>query len=295
MTTGDLTRLYDFQPGTAAKSAQVDAELDQLTTGHNTLNAQVYALTTDTMTINGVKTFASLPKVITDPTNDNELTRKSYVDYRSSILTKGADIASATTLTIPTAGGYFEVTGTTTINGFSASQQSRYIILRFQEALTLINSTTFILLGGADIKIEAGDQADFICEGSNTWRMWRFTRAASPPIRKIFKSTAQTITPNTVIEVPHTLGVVPDGLSARIKCIGIEEGYPVGRYVDVNTAADSSSVGGLGSAFSYDATKIYISYGSGPFTIRSALGNYNYGAGGTAGKWELYVNAWADI
>jgi hypothetical protein len=104
-------------------------------------------------------------------------------DALAAIWERGTDIASATTLAIPVGGGgYYEVTGTTTITGINSQRSGLEIELRFVTALTLTNGANFALIGGADVKIEAGDIARFrnvssVGTSGTSWRMVSITRA----------------------------------------------------------------------------------------------------------------------
>jgi len=102
-------------------------------------------------------------------------------DSIAALWQRGTDIASATTLSLPSGGGsVFNITGTTTITGIGSAVGGRTIKLKFVGALSLThNSTSFILPGGASITTVAGDCAEFINEaatdatGSN-WRCFNF-------------------------------------------------------------------------------------------------------------------------
>jgi hypothetical protein len=84
---------------------------------------------------------------------------------------KGADIASAATVTFPVDGDYFHITGTTTITAFAALQAGTRILLEFDGALTLThNATSLILIGGVNYVTVAGDVLEFVSEGSGNWR-----------------------------------------------------------------------------------------------------------------------------
>lgn len=110
-------------------------------------------------------------------------------DSVAGLWQRGADIASATTLSLPAGGGgVYNITGTTTINGIGSAQGGRCVRLKFAGALTLTyNGTTFILPGAANITTVAGDCADFINEaaqdasGSN-WRCFNYMRASGSPL-----------------------------------------------------------------------------------------------------------------
>jgi hypothetical protein len=87
---------------------------------------------------------------------------------------KGSNVASASTLALSSAGNYFEVTGTTTINAISAQNAGNVLYLRFQGALTLTHSANLLLLGGGNARTAAGDLSVFIAEAGAVWReIWR--------------------------------------------------------------------------------------------------------------------------
>ena len=96
---------------------------------------------------------------------------------------KGSDISSANSITLPTDGWAFDITGTTTINAISARNAGLTILFRFDGALQLThNSTSLDLPGGANITTVAGDIAQFISEGSGNWRCVSYMRNAGTPI-----------------------------------------------------------------------------------------------------------------
>lgn len=122
-------------------------------------------------------------------------------DAVAGLWERGTDIASASTLTIPVAGGgYFEVTGTTTINGINSQRSGLEIELRFTDVLTLTRSGTFAMIGGASIVTEAGDIARFrnvsaIGTSGTSWRMVSYERATGKPLYSP-ASSAKTTTYN---------------------------------------------------------------------------------------------------
>lgn len=73
------------------------------------------------------------------------------------------------------------ISGTTTIASFgnSASTNAPFYFVRFTGALTLTNSASLILPGGANLTVAAGDTllAEFV--GSSTWRVWAVWRVAA--------------------------------------------------------------------------------------------------------------------
>ena len=100
---------------------------------------------------------------------------------------KGADVASATSLTLGTDGNYFDVTGTTTITSIATVGVGTVIKLHFDAALTLTHhSTDFILPDGTNITTAAGDEAEFVEYETGDWRCTNFTYANSS---RAFNST----------------------------------------------------------------------------------------------------------
>lgn len=85
---------------------------------------------------------------------------------------KGADLASATTVTLGSDGSYYDITGTTTITGFSSVGVGSIVVTQFDGALTLTHSATFVLPGGNDITTAAGFLCTWIQDDTTpTWRL----------------------------------------------------------------------------------------------------------------------------
>lgn len=149
-------------PGTTAvpnqtiKSADYNAEIDDLYNILNTVRPLVYGGTGAATAVGAI---------------DN-------------LSTKGADIASATTTDLSAAtGDYVVVTGTTTITGLGTAPAGVERTVRFSGALTLThNSTSLILPGGVNITTAAGDIAVFRSEGSGNWRGISYQPASPIPV-----------------------------------------------------------------------------------------------------------------
>jgi hypothetical protein len=89
---------------------------------------------------------------------------------------KGEDIASAGTMVIDTDGGYFDVTGTTTITGFTVAAK-REFTLQFDGALTLTHGASLVLPGAANITTAAGDIGVFYATAADTVVCVSYTKA----------------------------------------------------------------------------------------------------------------------
>jgi len=95
------------------------------------------------------------------------------------IQTKGADISSATSLTLGKDGNQFDVTGTTTITSIATQGIGSYVTLHFDGALTFTHhSTDLILPGAASITTAAGDIAVMYEYASADWRCVSYTKAS---------------------------------------------------------------------------------------------------------------------
>jgi hypothetical protein len=99
------------------------------------------------------------------------------------IQTKGADISSATSLTLGKDGNQFDVTGTTTITSIATQGIGSYVTLHFDGALTFTHdATNLILPGAANITTAAGDIAVMYEYASADWRCVSFTKASGAAV-----------------------------------------------------------------------------------------------------------------
>lgn len=86
---------------------------------------------------------------------------------------KGANVASATTLTAPTDGNVFDLTGTTPIEGMSTTQAGTTYRIRYTGAgLTLVyNGTSFILPFATDYRLVTNEVFELVSLGSGNYYM----------------------------------------------------------------------------------------------------------------------------
>lgn len=121
---------------------------------------------------------------------------------------KGADVASATALTLGDDGNYFDITGTTAITSIATKGVGTAVRLHFDAALTLThNATDLVLPGGANITTAAGDEAEFVEYATGDWRCVSYSRNIS--------------TPNFVIDVTSAVSAIvipipPGATSVRL-------------------------------------------------------------------------------
>lgn len=124
----------------------------------------------------GSFTAASTTEVLTGTDNAKGATPDSL----AALWEQGSDVASSGTISIGE-GGYFNITGTTTITDidFGTDKAGRKAWVKFAGILTLThNASTLILPTGASITTAAGDTACFVSEGSDVVRCVAYNRAS---------------------------------------------------------------------------------------------------------------------
>ena len=123
----------------------------------------------------GIVELATTTEILTG----TDTSRAVTPDGLASLWEQGGDIASSGTITVGE-GGYFNVTGTTTITDIDpgTDKAGRCFKLKFAGALTLThNASTLILPTSANITTAAGDVAEFVSEGTDAVRCTNYHRA----------------------------------------------------------------------------------------------------------------------
>lgn len=124
---------------------------------------------------------------------------------------KGSNIASASTITIGTAGlgDTMHITGPNTITSLGNAIAGVMRTLIFDSILTLThNATSLILPDGANIITAVGDSAEFVCDTTNNWKLLRYTRAITPATVLTFSDMPA----GTIIDVKnYTTGTYSSG------------------------------------------------------------------------------------
>lgn len=111
-------------------------------------------------------------------------TKGATPDAIAALWEKGADVASSGTTSLGE-GGYFHITGTTTITDidWATAKDGRPAMLVFDGILTLThNATTLILPGAANIVTAAGDTAIFVQDASDNVKCVLYQRATGKPL-----------------------------------------------------------------------------------------------------------------
>jgi hypothetical protein len=116
----------------------------------------------------------------TEQLTGTETAKASTPNGVAALWEQGSDVASAGTVSLGE-GGYFNITGTTTITDvdFATDKAGRKVWVKFAGILTLThNASTLILPTGASITTAAGDTACFVSEGSDAIRCVSYQRAS---------------------------------------------------------------------------------------------------------------------
>lgn len=164
----------------------------------------------------------------TEQLTGTDATRAATPDSVASLWEKAADVASASTVTFGD-GGYFHITGTTTITALACTtdKAGRSIRVRFAGVLTLThNATSLILPTGANITTAADDTAEFVSEGSGNFRCLSYQRANGSALTTASASGVMTFIGS---------GVVVGTATADHTSIGVFSSYLI-RSTTYNTA-----------------------------------------------------------
>jgi hypothetical protein len=207
----------------------------------------------------------------TESLTGTDATRAMTPDALAALWEKGSDIASAGTISIGE-GGYFHVTGTTTITDidFATDKAGRHAWLIFDGVLTLThNATSLILQGGANITTAAGDACLVVSEdGSDNVRVPIYSRkdgaSAVPPIQvltKSFTSADTSITQNTSPTFAHGFSALPKIVQFYLVCQSADGNYAANDVIVVTpyTIQDTGSGSGAGQfGAMVDSTNITV-------------------------------------
>ena len=138
-------------------------------------NANAVVNLTDNQTIEGVKTFSSVPVVATQPTNDNQVANKAYVDSKSSQLNSRIDgVNNSLTNSInakANSNAVVALSGNQTINGVKTftSNITAPNITTLQNQMNGLSGLSNLISGGKSpyllhngvVRITVGDGGNF--------------------------------------------------------------------------------------------------------------------------------------
>lgn len=173
-------------------------------------------------TASGIVELATTTEALTG----TDTARAVTPDALAALWEQAADVASAGTISLGE-GGYFNITGTTTITDidFATDKAGRSVWLKFAGALTLThNASTLILPGGANIVTAAGDAACIVSEGSDVVRCVAYTKASGLPVVASGTTLLGTITTTSGTSQSLTSLVLTGYKSLRLVFNGVSAG-----------------------------------------------------------------------
>jgi hypothetical protein len=150
----------------------------------------------------------------TDVLTGTDTAKAVTSDALAALWEKGADVASSGATSLGE-GGYFHITGTTTITDidWATAKDGRVAWVIFDGILTLThNSTTLKLPGGANITTAAGDRACFVQDASDNVICLLYLRSDGSPLN------TTVLRSNTTANL--TAGYTASGYSAGTKSSG---------------------------------------------------------------------------
>jgi hypothetical protein len=173
----------------------------------------------------GISELATTTEVLTGTAATNIAVTP---DALAALWEQGSDIASGGTISVGE-GGYFHVTGTTTITDidFGTTKAGRRAKLVFDGILTLTHhSTTLILPTGANITTAAGDTCEVVSEGGDNVRVVNYQRkdgtalatTSVPGVRTVIKKAAdESVATSTTLQNDNDFAI---SLLANTKYLG---------------------------------------------------------------------------
>lgn len=124
---------------------------------------------------------------------------------------KGADVMSATELTLGNDGNYFDITGTTEIQSIATKRAGTHVLLQFDDVLQLTHHALNLKLpGSANITTAAGDHALFMEYATGDWWCVGYFPAAG----LVSKANVASETAQGIIELA-TLAEINAGTDAE--------------------------------------------------------------------------------
>jgi len=161
--------------GTDVVTLAADAA-ELFNTGNTTSNTVTLQPGTGAMVIAGTTTWSIINN------NTAEINQKNTFT-KTQTWSKGADIVSASALTLGTDGNYFDITAANTIDTIDTVGVGTVIKFHFDSTPTLTDSADLILnAGGGDIEAEVGDEIELIEFETGKWRATKYTRASGASV-----------------------------------------------------------------------------------------------------------------
>lgn len=205
------------------------------------------------------------------------------------------------------------VASVTTLNKLTFTQPATGATLTIADGKTLTTSNTITFAGtdGSTLNISTGGTlntgAFLAVSGTNTGDQ---TIASTATIKTgtnntqiisplgalnafgfsgYFQSADQTITAAGALTLPHGLGRAPVLVQSFLKCVTAAGGFSIG---DITPSTMDSS-GNMGAVVTWDATNVYIRYGSAANTFYVLNKTTGTSAAQGNANWSFFVRIWA--
>lgn len=225
--------------------------------------------------------------------------RQAYAFIRQ-LVTLGSNIASASSITPPSTGSSFNITGTTSITAIAStnSWDGRVVTLIFAGALTLTHSSNLALPGSVSITTAANDVALFIQTGSGAWRCLAFQRSAGGVVAATYAFAGDEnnswSAPSADVQAWNLAGSEAMRLSSTGLGLGNAAVYKVTAYTGGAAASYLQAANGTTGVTSSDGTLFGVdASGNGVVNVQDALSlllktsGTTRGEANAAGEWGL--------
>lgn len=206
-------------------------------------------------------------------------------DYLNTVR---ANVSSTATVDLVTAAPntrHINITGTTTITGFTIDAGDCYFV-RFNAALTLTNGAGLVTQSGANITTAAGDTCILRATADNVVEILSYAE----PYGK-YVSPEQTITSGGRLTLAHGIGTPPEQVQLEAICKIAELGWTVGQSIIIPPQAGGFASTNCGLSVAKDASNLVIQYGS-TASVLLACNAAGYVLGLTNANWRIIVRAW---
>lgn len=168
--------------------------------------------------------------------NGSHINLGAYIFKQS----KGADVASAATVTLGNDGNFFDITGTTTITSITAKTAGTVVQLQFDSSLTLTMGSNLNIDG--NFLTSTGATIELISDGTNWFEISRSPKAS--PITGSYKNLVISRTNATTVAVTADEIILNNGKKIS--------------SVSFSVAITTSGVGGLDTGAEAGNTIYYI-------------------------------------
>lgn len=184
-----------------------------------------------------------------------------YEDFKKASGVKGADVASAASLTLGADGNFFDITGTTAITSIGTLGVGSVVYLQFDSSLVLTHHNTDLVLPNAtNIRTRTGDVAVFLEYATGDWFLISYSKGRSSDLINYRRPVLRFVAVNAVDVEANT------GTANETKIV-----FPDG---DARTVQEDTSASNLYRRFIITAAAEFTS-GTEDSGLRSGLSEAN--------------------